>query len=467
MKRIRALWDTTAIRLSLIYTLVLGIMALAIIFYMTGSTIKILRQQFQTSIDLEIQELGNIYQRGGISRMIQTMERRARAPSANLYVVADTAGQIIAGNVMNIQTGVLDRIGWTGHPFGYSRFSDKTNHKHHAVARVFEIPNGMRILIGRDVGERETIGKIVTRAIIFSLCAMLVLGVLTWWFVGRRALKRIDSVSLSTNRILAGDRNERLPISGGSDEFDRLSSGMNAMLDRINQLDDGLKQVSDNIAHDLKTPITRLRNKVDAALHTKGTIKKYRETLSYVVDECDVLVRTFDALLMISRVESGSTTANFSQVNLSEIVAEMSELYLPTAEDLGFEFLSEISENIEIRGNRELLGQALANLIDNAMKYSGNMEPEQKQIDLILRHSGDHIEIIVADHGPGIPVEQRNHVLDRYSRLEKSRSQPGNGLGLSLVKAVVNLHGGKLVLADNEPGLKVVIELPSKLKAMS
>lgn len=463
MKRLRALWNTTAIRLSIIYLAVLGIMALAIISYMTGSTIKILRNQFETSINVEVQELSEVYQTGGINRLVRAMERRALAPGANLYIVTDLAGVIIAGNVFNLQTGVMDKLGWTHRPFGYSRFSDrnKDNKKfrNHAIARVFELPNGIRVLIGRDIGERESFRKVVTRALVFSLVSMLMLGFLTWMFVGRRALKRIDLVSQSTNRILAGDRTERLPLSGGKDEFDRLSAGLNSMLDRIDKLDDGLKQVSDNIAHDLKTPITRLRNRVDTTLRGRGNLKAYRETLSNVGEECEQLIRTFDALLMISRVESGSATATFSSVDLSSIVEDMSELYIPLAEDDGFEIETQFDPEIRIQGNRELLGQAIANLLDNAMKYAGTNGEKTPRIGLYLKKGKNSASIIVSDNGPGIPEKQRDYVLQRFTRLEESRTMQGNGLGLSLVKAVVQLHGGTLKLEDNRPGLKVTIKM--------
>ena len=463
MKRLRALWNTTAIRLSIIYLAVLGLMALAIISYMTGSTIKILRNQFETSINVEVQELSEIYQAGGINRLVRAMERRALAPGANLYIVTDLAGVIIAGNVFGLQTGVMDQLGWTHRPFGYSRFSDRNRNdkrfRNHAIARVFELPNGIRVLIGRDIGERESFRKVVTRALIFSLAAMLILGFLTWMFVGRRALKRIDMVSQSTNRILAGDRKERLPLSGGKDEFDRLSAGLNAMLDRIDKLDDGLKQVSDNIAHDLKTPITRLRNRVDTTLRGRGSLKAYRETLNTVAEECEQLIRTFDALLMISRIESGSTTAAFSEVNLSSIVEDMAELYIPMAEEGGFEIQSDIRPDIRIRGNRELLGQAVANLLDNAMKYAGMNGEKVPKIGLYLKAEAGQARIVVCDNGPGIAEDQREYVLQRFTRLEASRTLPGNGLGLSLVKAVVQLHRGELRLEDNAPGLKVSIDI--------
>lgn len=459
MKGIRSLLKTTAIRLSLIYAVIFGLLAVAIIFYMTGSTIKIFENQIATSINAEVLELEQVFIAGGVNRLVVEMERRSRGPGANLYIVTNPAGVIIAGNVANIQSGVLDRIGWTGKPFQYSKFNN--NNKYRAIARVVEISNGMHFLIGRDISQSETFGKVVKRALIFSLLAMVVFGFATWFFVGRRALKRIDMVSKSTNRILAGDRSERLPLSGGGDEFDRLSSGMNDMLDQINHLDEGLKQVSDNIAHDLKTPITRLRNKAETALSGKMTAANGRKALASVVEECDTLIKTFDALLMIARVESGSTTAKFTQLNLSEILEDIAELYEPLAEENSLDFKTDIAADIMVSGNRELLSQAMANLIDNAMKYSVQKKGEQASIQISLQRDKKGAVISVSDNGPGIPQDKRGHVMKRFTRLEKSRTRPGNGLGLSLVKAVVQLHKGTIVLGDNQPGLVVTMSFPA------
>ncbi|MFK5977787.1 MAG: HAMP domain-containing sensor histidine kinase [Rhizobiaceae bacterium] len=461
MKGIRSLLKTTAIRLSLIYAVIFGLLAVAIIFYMTNSTVKIFEAQVETSINAEVLELEKVFIAGGVNRLVVEMERRSRGPGANLYIVTNPAGVIIAGNVANIQSGVLDQIGWTGRPFQYSKFDNNQSKKYLAIARVVEISNGMHFLIGRDISQSETFGKVVKRALIFSLVAMVILGLLTWFFVGRRALKRIDMVSKSTNRILAGDRSERLPLTGGGDEFDRLSSGMNDMLNQINHLDEGLKQVSDNIAHDLKTPITRLRNKAETALAGKMTAAIGRKALAGVVEECDTLIKTFDALLMIARVESGSITAKFTRLNLSEILEDIAELYEPLAEDNALEFRTDIAAGIMVSGNRELLSQAMANLIDNAMKYSTKKKGEQASIQISLQKGAEGALVSVSDNGPGIPEDKRNHVMERFTRLEESRTRPGNGLGLSLVKAVVQLHKGTIVLGDNQPGLVVTMSFPT------
>lgn len=460
MKRLRSILAITSVRLSIAYTLIFGILAVVIVMYMTNSTAGILKRQIAESVNNELVELGRYFERAGINGLVLRLERLATAPGANLYVVADPAGRIIAGNVREIDNGVIDRLGWTRRPFEYTRFGHSEDREFQAVARIVELPNGMRLLIGRDLGEPERFRKVVRRALVLSLGAMLVLGILTWFLIGRRALKRVEMVSRSTSRIMAGDREERLPISGSGDEFDKLSNGLNDMLDRISLLDQGLRNVSDNIAHDLKTPLTRLRNKADAVLRSKGNVGKYRRTLEEMIDDSDQIIKTFDALLMISRVESGSVAAELTIQDISAIVSDVVEFYEPVAEEDSISFKAEVEPGVSLTGNRELLSQALSNLVDNAFKY-GRPEDGPAEIGISLKRQGSNVRICVYDNGPGIPAEDRVKVTERFTRLELSRNKPGNGLGLSLVRAVALLHSGVLEFADNEPGLKACLLLPN------
>jgi signal transduction histidine kinase len=256
-------------------------------------------------------------------------------------------------------------------------------------------------------------------------------------------------MSGASQRIMAGDLSQRLPTSGSGDEFDRLSESLNTMLGRIEKLDEGLKQVSDNIAHDLKTPLTRLRNKAEAALAGPGQAADYRAALEETIGESDQLIRTFNALLMISRVEAGQAPAEMSMIDISGIAHDSAELYEPVAEDCGLSLVTEIAPDIAIRGNRELVGQALGNLIDNAVKYAeGSSEPE---IRVTLSRREDDVVLSVADNGPGVPDDKRDDVVKRFVRLDESRSKPGTGLGLALVGAVMEMHGGRLELDASHP----------------
>lgn len=456
MQRLRTILAVTSVRLSIAYTLIFGLIAVFIIVYMTSSTVSLLRREIAQSINAEIVMLNRFYRRGGINGLVRQLERRASAPGANLYVIADPAGQIVAGNVRGLDPGIIAQDDWIRRPFRYARFEDTGERRHFAVARVVELPNGMRLLVGRDLGEPERYRKIVGRAFAFSLFAMFALGLVTWILVGRRALKRLDLVSHSTQRIMAGDRSQRLPVTGAGDEFDRLSVGLNGMLDRIQKLDEGLRQVSDNIAHDLKTPLTRLRNKADDALGCRDD-KSREQALLEIIADTDQIIKTFNALLMISRVESGAGAAELKPVDLSAIAGDVVELYQPVAEERGFEVAVEIEPGLQVRGNRELLSQAMSNLIDNALKYGAADKP---RLTISAAPRGAEAEICVADNGPGIDEANRARVTERFLRLEESRSQPGNGLGLSLVRAVAQLHDGMLEFSDAGPGLRACIRLP-------
>jgi signal transduction histidine kinase len=447
MSRFWVLFKSTAVRLSALYILLFAICAATLVFYVTAMSERLLTDQIRESVQQEVDQVGRAYEAGGMNLLLRTMERRARQPGANLYIIAGPSGDILAGNVASVQPGVLEEQGWTSLPFRYQRYAEGDQGKRHmAVANIDVLDNGLRILIGRDLGEPEAFRVLVRQALVIALAIMGLGAVIIWFGIGRNALKRIDRMSAASKKIMAGDLSQRLPVGGSGDEFDRLSVSLNAMLGRIEKLNEGLRQVSDNIAHDLKTPLTRLRNKAADALDTPDTETR-RVALEGIISESDQLIRTFNALLMISRVEAGSVAAEMSTVDLSAIVADSAELYEPVAEEAGLALKSAIEPGIAVQGNRELIGQAIFNLIDNAIKYSSDTDGGG-EVSLRLTRRADGICLQVADRGAGIPAEKREEVLKRFVRLDESRSKPGTGLGLSLVEAVMELHSGKLELSD-------------------
>ncbi|MAY60942.1 MAG: two-component sensor histidine kinase [Rhizobiales bacterium] len=465
--RFRAMLGTTAVRLSALYLALFAICAVALVFYVTAISEGLLRSQTETAIHSELREISRIYQVRGMAGLVRAIERRSRQPGANLYIIAAAQGQIIAGNVASLQPGVLDDEGWTTAPFIYERYGDpeEDEEAHRAMARIVALPNGMRLLVGRDIGEPEKFRGLVRQALAMALAIMFVGALAIWFFVGRRALRRIDHMSQASRKILAGDLSQRLPEGGSGDEFDRMSRSLNTLLGRIERLNEGLRQVSDNIAHDLKTPLTRLRNRAEAALVSTEDAEGYRHALEETIAESDQLIRTFNALLMISRVEAGSSVAEMGEVDLSGLAADAAELYEPVAEEAGVVLSQEIAPAITVQGNRELLAQALANMIDNAVKYAG--DGENSRITVRLEGDKRTARLSVADNGPGIPEDRREDVIKRFVRLDESRTKPGTGLGLSLVQAVADLHGGTLVLAATDdsdaerPGLRATLELPA------
>jgi signal transduction histidine kinase len=393
------------------------------------------------------------------------VDARARRPGSSLYLVTTFTGDALAGNVTALAPGILQNPGWTETVYRRLDEAESRNRpEHEALVRVFQLPGGFRLLVGRDLEERERLYHIVLAAGRWSVAIVIVLGLAGGLFVSRRVLRRVDAMTETTKTIMDGDLGRRLPVAGTGDELDRLAQNLNAMLERIEALMQGLKEVSDNIAHDLKTPLTRLRNRAEQALRAAGDDAEYRTALEATIEESDGLIRTFNALLMIARAESGQARDDMNEFDAAEIAHDVGDLYEPLAEEKGIALKVEAEVPARVKGNRELISQALANLVDNAIKYAAPCSERANGVEpeIVVRalNSGDRILLTVADTGPGIPEADRSHVVERFVRLEQSRSQPGSGLGLSLASAVARLHGGELTLEDNQPGLKSVIALP-------
>lgn len=450
MARLKLLFSSTAVRLSAVYILLFTICAVFLVVYVTSLSERLVYQQTRQQVTGEATDLMGLYNRAGLPPMLRLIERRARQPGAGLYIIAGTNGEVLAGNVASVEPGIFDDEGFTIRPFTYSRYNEEGESHHLAVAQVIFIDNGMRLLVGRDLGEPTKLRGVVRNALMVALGIMGAGALFIWFAIGRNALKRIDRMSAATKKIMAGDLSQRLPENGSGDEFDRLSSSLNNMLERIEKLNEGLRQVSDNIAHDLKTPLTRLRNKAANALELDSDDER-REALDGIIMESDQLIRTFNALLMISRVEAGSVAAEMSPIDISAIVTDGCELYEPVAEDAGIEFVTQIEPGLSIKGNRELVGQALTNLIDNAVKYAPDGQT-QARIEISLKEQAGGVVLTVTDNGPGIPEDKRSEVLKRFVRLDESRTKPGTGLGLSLVEAVMMLHGGTIELGAGQEG---------------
>jgi hypothetical protein len=460
--RVVHVFRTTTFKLTLVYLAVFALAVLFMLGYFAWNTNRLITEQIQETVDAEITGLTEQYRLSGIRRLVLVIQGRAQRPGSNLYLVTTFTGEALAGNVASLTPGVLDRTGWI--ETAYRRLDEGEGAAHRALARVEQLPGGFRLLVGRDLDEREHLLDIVFSALRWLIGLLVVLGLAGGLFVTRRVLRRVDAMTGTTQTIMAGDLGGRLPIAGTGDEIDRLAGNLNAMLDRIEVLMRGLKEVSDNIAHDLKTPLTRLRNRAEEALRSAKSEADYREALEATIDESDGLIRTFNALLMIARAESGQGREDMADVDAAEIVRGVADLYEPVADDRGLGIAIDAPTPVKVRGNRELISQALANLVDNAIKYAdpgpASVNGAPAPIEITARGEGDRILLAVADHGPGIPPADRGRVIGRFVRLERSRSQPGSGLGLSLASAVAHLHGGELRLEDNKPGLRAVISLP-------
>ena len=461
MTALGKLLRTTAFQLTLVYLLIFIVFAFSLLGYFALNTRRLITEQITTTVDTEITGLREQYTQGGIRRLVIVVDLRSRRPGSSLYLVTTATGEGLAGNVGSLEPGVLDHPGWL--ETNYRRLEAPEGSDHRALVQVVQLPGGFRLLVGRDLEERERLFGIIANAGQWSLALVVILGLAGGFFVSRRVLNRVEAMTDKAQTIMAGDLAGRLPVAGTGDELDRLAEHLNAMLERIEALMRGLKEVSDNIAHDLKTPLTRLRNRCEQALRGAASVDDYRAALESTIAESDELIRTFDALLMIARAESGHARDNMTEFDAAEIARDVGELYEPLADEKGIALTVDAPAAAPVRGNRELVSQALANLIDNAIKYAGpNGEVNGAPAEIVVKagNDGERIALSVADRGPGIAEADRGRVVERFVRLEQSRSAPGSGLGLSLAAAVARLHGGELKLEDNHPGLRSTIALP-------
>jgi len=454
---------TTAFRLTLVYLFLFALFAASLLAYFAWNTRRLITDQITTTVNGEVEEIADIYSRRGLRGLVFTLENRALRPGANLYLVTTPAGQAVAGNIASLAPGVMATNGWS--ETLYRRLDDQDAPHHRALVRVTQLSGGFRLLVGRDLEERRRLFGVVRSAAQWSVLVVVVLGLGGGVFVGRRVLRRIDAMTGTAQRIMAGDLSGRLPVGRSGDELDRLAENLNAMLERIEALMMGLKEVSDNIAHDLKTPLTRLRNRAEEALAKSRSEPEYRAALERTIEESDGLIRTFNALLMIARAESGQARDNMVDFDAAEIAGGIHELYEPLAEDNGLTLRIE-AQPAQLRGNRELIGQALANLVENAIKYGrsdqADAAPASQEVLIEARREGSQVLLSVTDHGPGIPEADRSHAVQRFVRLEASRTLPGSGLGLSLAAAVATLHGGELRLTDAGLGLRATLAFPAR-----
>ncbi len=471
MTALGKLFRTTVFKLSLAYLIIFAIGTAFVLGGVAWNVNMLLDEQIGETVEAEITGLAEQYETGGIRQLVDVIERRGAQPGSSLYLVTNHAGQTLAGNVATLPAGVIERPGLV--ETSYQRSNDNKQ-SYSALARIFLLPGGFRLLVGRDLGERESLRAVITHALVTSLLWLAGIGTLGGIVVARRVLRRVDVMTDTAATIMTGDLSRRLPMAGTGDELDRLALNLNAMLDRIGDLMAGMKEVSDNIAHDLRTPLTRLRNGAEQALRTAETPEQYRLALDRIIEEADRLMSIFSALLMIARAEAGSNLGAVAECDLGLVVRDVVELYEPAAEEAGVDLHARVEPGLVVQANRELVGQAVANLIDNALKYGTSPvsrleagSPEAgRSIVVSAERVGGEIQIVVADRGRGIASADRGRVLDRFVRLEDARTRPGSGLGLSLAAAVARLHHGDLRLEDNAPGLRAVLALPMVQRAL-
>ncbi len=450
------LLKSSTFRLVAIYLLLFAVSVAAIIGYIYLNTIGILERQVDDTIRSEVLALAEEYQNDGVEGVNDLINRRTANDSSTIYLLAGPGNQYVSGNMQKLPAGVEGDQGWVDFPLTVIRGGKTLQH----TGRAYHISlaGDYRVLVGRDIDELRQYGDVIRQALYIALALALLLGLGGGVLISRNFLRRVNAITDTSRGIMDGDMSRRMPLHGTGDELDRLSMSLNQMLDQIERLMRGMREVTSNVSHDLRTPLTRLRARAESALRT-GNAEEYKAALANTLDDSDQLLGIFNSLLSISRAEAGQMRENFALVDAAEVLQDVAELYEPIVEDAGGQLLFEPpARPLRVHADRQLLAQTVSNLIDNALKYGhGESGPH---ITISGQVIGHQIELAVADRGPGIATEDRERVKERFVRLDESRNLPGSGLGLSLVDSVAKLHSGNFILEDNHPGLKAKIILP-------
>lgn len=428
---------------------------LLLLTFIYWSTARYMAQQADATIEAEIAGLAELYRGSGLGGLTNTISARiSRKPGGfSLYLLVDDDFQPVLGNINRWPAATAAQNGWLNFQLEAEGWSEGELHR--ARARAFQLHGGFHLLVGRDLHELQKTERLIIRTLGWGLAITLIFGLVGGSMMARGVVRRIEAINQTSRKIMSGDLTRRIPRDRSGDDFDELTANLNKMLDRIASLMDEVRRISDNIAHDLKTPLSRLRNSLEQLYTAQaGESENKRILIEQSIAEADGLLATFSALLRIARIESGERRAAFVEIDLRQLLTDVVDFYAPLAEEKRVSLELTANPTARIDGDRDLLFQAFANLLDNAIKYT----PPQGGITVDLSEQDGHPRVTVTDSGPGIPEAEHEHVFQRFYRLEDSRAQPGNGLGLTLVDVVARLHGTKITLEDNAPGLRVTLE---------
>jgi signal transduction histidine kinase len=458
--RLHRFFRTTTFRLALLYAVLFSASSLVLFAFIYGTTSVLIAREREESIAANMASLQDHYAATGLRGLAAAILARAQPNRVgdNIYLLTDPRFRPIAGNGTGWPPFVEQDGPWLTFPIERQLLGDPEVYLAKALHAV--LPGGYHLLVGQDMRTQERFRRAIVEALIWSVAITLCLGLVVGLVMSRNTLRRIESINSAAERIMRGEFKHRIPGRArgraGGDEFDRLAENLNAMLDEIDRLMGSMRTVTHNIAHDLRSPLTRVRNRLESALAGMDESDPRRETVEQAVAEADQLLATFNALLSIADAEAGAGRGDMVPLDLEAVARDVAELYEPLVEERGLSLETRLLGQALVPGNRQLLFQAIANLIDNAVKYAG----PGRRISLAVEPGDGRPELVVADNGPGIPASDRARVLERFVRLDPSRSTPGSGLGLSLVAAIARLHNAALSLEDNHPGLKVRIRFP-------
>ncbi len=452
---------TQAFRIVLVYVLVFGFSVSALLAFTYWNTRRTLDAQTDQIIEAEITGLAEQYSHLGLRGLAETVRARSLHGGQALYLLSDGLRHTIAGNLDAWPQTVATPNNFV--EFDYERPVEGKLETRRARGRMFALSGDFVLLVAQDVHERYLTTRMFTTTLPWTVALILLLGLGGGALMSQNMLRRLDAINRTSGDIIKGDLTRRVPLAGSGDEFDLLAENLNRMLDRIERLMKGLREVTDSVAHDLRTPLNRLRNRLEESVARLnaggGGSGNMANEIERAIVETDQLIGTFNALLLIAETDAGTTRASMVALDLGEVAADVMELYEPLAEERQVSLTLVPAADVMVDGNRSLIAQAMANLVDNAIKYT----PEGGQVRIGLAVKDRFVEMSVADSGPGIPAEDRARVVERFVRLEASRNSPGTGLGLSLVSAVAHFHNAALVLEDSDVaggGLKAVLRFP-------
>lgn len=448
---------SSTLKLAFIYVVVFCSAIFALLGYVYATTASYLYQRFDAAIAAEQVIAMKAYESGGRDGLISLIRQRMRDEYFNdwVYLVVDTTAVPVAGNLTSWPASLGGDQGWSDLSSPELPPGPTGRHLFRATYQV--LSDGSRLLLGRDAGDLERLGGKIATGLAVAAALFLTLAAAAAMSTSRRSVARIEAINATSRKIMQAGLGERIPLRGTRDEWDELAENLNSMLARIEALTESTRQVTDNIAHDLRTPLTHLRGRLEGAISRRPNLGQYRVLVNDAIGELDGILMTFSSLLRISRIEMVDRTVAFRRLDLSDIVCEVVDLFDPTAEEASVRLRLHYSGQKTVFGDRDLLFDAISNVVDNAIKHGrGNGE-----VTVAVERDRSGPIFSVSDRGPGIPIEERDHVLRRFYRLERSRNSPGNGLGLSLVAAVASLHGGRIEMSDNAPGLKVALHFPN------
>ena len=452
---------TTTFRLALIYFFLFAGSVIPVLGFIYWSTAGFMARQIDETLDAEVRGLEEQYRERQIAGLAEIIRQRSADPGESVYLLTRADGTKLAGTLHHWPAVPDEPVGFITFP--YTKRGAAGGEERYARGRFFLLSGGVKLLVARDVSQGAQVQAVITNSLIYALLMTAVLGLLGAALMSRNMMRRLETINKTSREIMGGDLSRRVPLEGTGDELDQLATNLNAMLDQIERLMGGMRTVTDNIAHDLRSPLTRLRNRLEVTLMDRLGAEDYRQAIEQTIDESDGLLKTFNALLSIASAEAGAVRERMGDLRLAELAADVVELYEPVAEERGIALAFRVEDDGRVRAHREIMGQALANLMDNAIKYSPAGGAIKVCVEPVPGEAGT-LQFVVEDEGPGIPADARDRVRDRFVRLEASRNTPGSGLGLSLVSAVARLHEGALELEDarSEPpfGLKARLLVP-------